>query len=455
MATNRHDAYLQNLPLDWAKVPIEQIGDIFAGGTPSRANTHYWNGTIAWATPSDLTQLTSKYLTQTREYITEAGLANSGATLLPKGSLLVTTRATIGSVAIAGINVCTNQGFKNIVPNSFIDSLFYYYLLHFIAAEMQRLASGSTFDEISRRDFVRIIVPHPNPLEQHHVAQILDTIDTQSQETEQLIAKLKQMKIGLLHDLLTLGIDENGEVRDPVAHPEQFKEILQGKLKVPNEWKVYPLQKIAEIGLGVTLGRNLIGPNTIELPYLRVANVQDGYLNLTEMKTVRVLKDEAHHFLLQPGDVLMTEGGDFDKLGRGTVWTGQISPCLHQNHIFRVRTNSHYLYPEYLALVSRSSYGKHFFLLSSKQSTNLASINSTQLKAFPIPCPPKEEQERILRVLNSHDVRISNEEACLNKLKQVKKGLMQDLLTGRVRVTQLIVDELKDASLLRASNRDK
>jgi len=124
--------------------------------------------------------------------------------------------------------------------------------------------------------------------------------------------------------------------------------------------------------------------------------VQDGYLNLTEMKTVRVLKDEAHRFLLQPGDVLMTEGGDFDKLGRGTVWTGQISPCLHQNHIFRVRTNSHYLYPEYLALVSRSSYGKHFFLLSSKQSTNLASINSTQLKAFPIPCPLRKSKKGYL-----------------------------------------------------------
>jgi type I restriction enzyme, S subunit len=329
-----------------------------------------------------------------------------------------------------------------------------YWLL--LSLPLNRLDSSTGVPGLNRNDAYEVLVKVP-PIreEQRHIAQILDTIDTQIQETERLIAKLKQMKTGLLHDLLTRGIGENGEVRDPVAHPEQFKEILQGKLKVPNEWKIYPLQKIAEIGSGVTLGRNLIGPNTIELPYLRVANVQDGYLNLTEMKTVRVLKDEAHRFLLQPGDVLMTEGGDFDKLGRGTVWTGQISPCLHQNHIFRVRTNSHYLYPEYLALVSRSSYGKYFFLLSSKQSTNLASINSTQLKAFPIPCPPKEEQERILRVLNSHDVRITNEEACLNKLKQVKKGLMQDLLTGRVRVTQLIVDELKDASLLRASNRDK
>src|SRR5262249_10730248 len=99
--------------------------------------------------------------------------------------------------------------------------------------------------------------------------------------------------------------------------------------------------------------------------------------------------------------------------------------------------NRRYLYPEFLALISRSAYGKHFFLLSSKQSTNLASINSTQLKAFPIPCPTKEEQERIIVILHAQDTRITTEEANLNKLKQIKKGLMDDLLTGRVRVTEL------------------
>jgi type I restriction enzyme S subunit len=133
----------------------------------------------------------------------------------------------------------------------------------------------------------------------------------------------------------------------------------------------------------------------------------------------------------------MNEGGDYDKLGRGTVWNGQISPCLHQNHVFRVRSNRDYLIPEFLALVSGSAYGKRFFIVSSKQSTNLASINSTQLKSFPIPCPPISEQQRILYAFNAHDTCIRKEEAYLNKLKLQKQGLMQDLLTGKVRVKNL------------------
>jgi type I restriction enzyme S subunit len=131
---------------------------------------------------------------------------------------------------------------------------------------------------------------------------------------------------------------------------------------------------------------------------------------------------------------LMTEGGDFDKLGRGTIWQGQIPICLHQNHIFRVRTDTRYLYPEFLTLISGSFYGKRFFILSAKQSTNLASINSTQLKTFPIPCPPTEEQKRILRALYALDNSIHTEQAHLDKIKLNKKGLVHDLLMGKARV---------------------
>src|SRR5262245_20537876 len=97
---------------------------------------------------------------------------------------------------------------------------------------------------------------------------------------------------------------------------------------VPMDWAIHPLGDLAEVGSGVTLGRDLDGVPTVELPYLRVENVQDGFLDLIEIKKVRVRPDEANRFLLQPGDVLMTEGGDFDKLGRGCVWRGDVSPCL-------------------------------------------------------------------------------------------------------------------------------
>jgi type I restriction enzyme, S subunit len=130
----------------------------------------------------------------------------------------------------------------------------------------------------------------------------------------------------------------------------------------------------------------------------------------------------------------MNEGGDYDKLGRGTVWEGQIPVCLHQNHVFRVRCSTDILDCSFLAAVSGSMIGKRYFLRSSKQSTNLASINSTQLNAFEIPVPTLTEQKAIVCALDQHDKLAASEANSLAKLHQLKSALMTDLLTGRVRV---------------------
>jgi len=164
-------------------------------------------------------------------------------------------------------------------------------------------------------------------------------------------------------------------------------------------WPIRPLGELSEIGAGVTLGRSLTGP-TIRRPYLRVANVQDGRLDLTVIKEVEIRSDELEKWNLVAGDVLLTEGGDRDKLGRGTVWQGEIPECIHQNHIFRVRVDSSVLIPEFLSVQTASPYGREYFQSASKQTTNLASINQRQLKAFPVIIPPREEQQVMLRDVN-------------------------------------------------------
>ena len=143
--------------------------------------------------------------------------------------------------------------------------------------------------------------------------------------------------------------------------------------------------------------------------------------------------------------MLLTEGGDFDKLGRGSVWRGQIVPCMHQNHIFRVRPSRDAIVPDFLATVTASSHGKRYFLISSKQTTNLATINSTQLKAFPVPLPSLAEQERIVSRFSAVDAQLQYEQRLLGKLRKTKTGLMQDLLTGKVRVK---VDESAEEGAL-------
>lgn len=320
--------------------------------------------------------------------------------------------------------MATNQAIAALLPPYSCDAQYLCYVLDHSQLRFARLAAQTTQANLSLAILENFEVVIPTSVkEQQRIAEILDTIDTTIQRTEALIAKLKAAKAGLLHDLLTRGLDENGSLQQ-----------YENQSALPPHWRVRPLIEVADIASGVTLGRKLHGSDTVELPYLRVANVQDGFLDLTEIKTVRIYKSEVPRYLLQVGDILLTEGGDFDKLGRGTVWNGSIPNCLHQNHIFRVRPNPRLLNSRFLAAIFASPYGKAYFLASAKQTTNLASINSTQLKAFPVPMPSLNEQERIAVLLDSYETRLKAEEAQLAKLHQLKRGLMEDLLTGRVRV---------------------
>lgn len=201
------------------------------------------------------------------------------------------------------------------------------------------------------------------------------------------------------------------------------------------EWLTHRLGSVATVAAGVTLGSEPVGDGVVELPYLRVANVLDGRIDTTEVKTVRILRSQYERYALRAGDLLLTEGGDLDKLGRGAVWDGRLDPCLHQNHVFRVRCGDD-LSPDFLALYTSSSAGRAYFQSVGKQTTNLASINSTQVKAMPVPVPPLAEQERLLGPVRA--IRARNEALGrqIEKLRVVQQGLVEDLLSGRVRVSQ-------------------
>ena len=202
---------------------------------------------------------------------------------------------------------------------------------------------------------------------------------------------------------------------------------------VPEGWNRIALEKIAEVRSGVAKGKNGL-KMPIEVPYLRVANVQDGHVDLSEVKTIEIEHDKLERYSLKYGDVLMNEGGDYDKLGRGDVWLGQIEPCLHQNHVFAVRPNQEIVDSFFLAALAASNYGKTYFLSCAKRSTNLASINSTQIKEFPVLVPPLPEQKKIAQILSTWDKAITTTEQLHASSKQQKKALMQQLLTGKMRL---------------------
>ena len=273
------------------------------------------------------------------------------------------------------------------------------------------------FDEFAR---IRLKFV-PGYVEQERIAAILSSVDDAIEKTQAVIDQAQVVKRGVTQELLERGL--------PGRHP-RFKQTEIGG--IPEEWRLSQLSDIASVQTGIAKNKAKAGP--LSVAYLRVANVQDGFLNLAEIKALEVDGDAVARYALRAGDVLLTEGGDADKLGRGAVWNAEIEPCLHQNHIFVARPFE-CIRPLFLSLYAGSSRGKSYFLNCSKQTTNLASMNSTQLKGLPVPIPLLDEQDAILERIGAVDDRLKQEEDSVGHLRELKSALMSVLLTGELRVT--------------------
>lgn len=230
-----------------------------------------------------------------------------------------------------------------------------------------RSGTGQPFIKPSDVKSHRVFLP-PLP-EQQRIAEFLDRADALRVKRRATLAQL---------DILTQSIflDMFG---DPVTNPKGW----------PQEPR---LGDVADIVSGVTKGRKLNGQKTREVPYLAVINVQDRALNLSTLKSIEATEAEIARYRLLKDDLLLTEGGDPDKLGRGTLWNDELPECIHQNHIFRVRLKTNALHPLFLNWLVGSERGKSYFLRSAKQTTGIASINMTQLRGFPLLVPPIELQ---------------------------------------------------------------
>lgn len=188
---------------EWSKQQLGDICNIINGGTPSTSVAEFWNGKILWCTPTDITSCSTKYIYTTESKITESGLKASSATLLPKGALLLCSRATIGEVRIAGNAICTNQGFKSLVVHQNISNEWLYYMMHVLKSQMLEKAIGSTFLEISKKDLAELDIIVPEFTEQKAIAQVLSDMDSEIEQLEKKIAKYQQIKQGMMQELLT------------------------------------------------------------------------------------------------------------------------------------------------------------------------------------------------------------------------------------------------------------
>lgn len=212
-----------------------------------------------------------------------------------------------------------------------------------------------------------------------------------------------------------------------------FLDLFGDPIENPRSWPTdRHLADVAEIVSGITKGRKISGESTRPVPYLAVANVQDRALNLVSIKSIEATEKEIERLRLKFGDIVLTEGGDPDKLGRGTIWRGELRECIHQNHIFRVRITVDNIDPLFLSWLISSSRGKSYFLKSAKQTTGIASINMTQLRGFPLLVPPLDLQREFARRVQAIDALKAAQRRSLAKLDALFASLQHRAFRGEL-----------------------
>ncbi|WP_338476170.1 restriction endonuclease subunit S [Pseudomonas khavaziana] len=283
------------------------------------------------------------------------------------------------------------------------------WLMHFLNAPPVRQlielqSSGTTRRRISRGNLTKLELPVPPLAEQKRITDKLDSLlerlATCRGRLDQISDILKRFRQSVLTAATSGELTrEWREARGDDGESQSFQEADSDSFRdyvFPASWAIRRLADIATITGGVTKDSKKQGSGFTELPYLRVANVQRGYLDLSEVKTIRVPPNRVADLLLRAGDILFNEGGDINKLGRGWIWSGELPACIFQNHVFRARLSDPTFEPRYFSYYGNSR-GYEYFLAKGKQTTNLASINKSVLSSLPVAVPPSDEQLEIVK----------------------------------------------------------
>ena len=418
------------LPHGWTSRRFDQLGELCSGSTPSSFRTEFWDGATVWVTPTDLSRLNTPYLHDSAKQITERGLRNCSARLLPPGSIVLSSRAPIGYVAIPTVPFCTNQGCKSIALHNSYHSEFVYYAVTAAVPRLKRLGEGTTFAEISKKSLAKAEVVLPiDKTEQAKIAEVLSTVDRAIEQSEALIAKQQRIKTGLMQDLLTRGIDEHGNLRSEQTH--EFKDSPLGR--IPVEWESASLAAFvpsAEYGISTSLGET-------GYPVLRMNNLLDGEAELSDLKFTDAPVPE--HLWLRDGDVLFNRTNSWEHVGRTGIWRGQIESATFASYLVRLNPHPDKLLPEMLNFWLNWKRTQIAMRRQATPAVQQVNINPTNLRSIPAAFPRNLDEQTAISVRISAVREVFNAyREHVHKLKSIKAGLMQDLLTGDRRVTALL-----------------
>ena len=412
---------------------LKEISQIYNGSTPSTSDIENYDGNIVWITPKDLSNQKCKYITQGERNITEKGYNSCSTTMLPKGTILLSSRAPIGLLAIAQTELCTNQGFKNIVPNNeLIDNNYLYYLLNLKIKEIEALGSGTTFKEVSKNSLENYEIDIHNLKEQYKIASALNALDDKIILNNKINQELEQMA-KTLYDYWFVQFDfpdEKGRPYKSANGKMVYNEVL--KREIPEGWKVGTLRDICKIVRGVSYDKKVVSDIYLKgfTPIFRANNIDNGHINYDSL--VYVPNDLINSSqIIKKNDVIMTmSSGSLNHLGK----------------TYKSKTNMNYSYGAFCSKITPINNYRHYLssFLSSLSfqiyiknmclGTNINNLNNDHIYSAPICIPSTSLLDRFNSMTDTIFSMIGKNEQENVELVQVRDFLLPLLMNGQVSV---------------------
>lgn len=372
----------------WRKVRLGECCEIVSGATPSTSNADCWDGDICWATPKDLSGLEGHYISDTPRKLTEAGLASCSATMLPPNSVLFSSRAPIGHVAINTVPMATNQGFKSLVPGSEVVAKFLFHWLRANRSFLEGLGVGATFKEVSKAVVDKVEIPLPPIAEQRRIAAILDQADALRTKRREALAQLDRLAQSIFVEMFG----------DPAANP-----------------KGWPVSRIGDLLESASYGTSEKSDTSGQFPVLRMNNItRTGEMDFTDLKYMDLDASEHERYLVKAGDVLFNRTNSAELVGKTGIFR-EAEPMAYAGYLVRLRTNADND-PEYLAAFMNTPYTKRVLRGMCKSIIGMANINATEVQGIKIAQPPLELQ-----------VQFRNRIGSLNQVKTSHRAMLSEL----------------------------
>jgi type I restriction enzyme S subunit len=478
---------LWNVPSSWCWTQLGVLGEIVSGGTPSTKEPSFWGREINWITPADLTGYSGKTIAKGAKGITKIGLTNSSAKLMPAGSVHFSSRAPIGYVVISAEPMCTNQGFKSLVPRTGVFNQYVYYYLKSAKSLARERASGTTFLELSGSAFARLPIPLPPENEQRRIVAKIEELFSELEDGIRNLNASRERLTAYRHALLKHAFEGKltAKWRSENKQNLKFADVLYGQLltarreaweksqkraykrpiavdrsttlpSLPAEWRWVSLDELIS-GEPRSLQSGPFGSNLKHSEFqnegilvVGIDNVGDGTFSMGSENRISAAKfKELQKYQARPGDLLITV---MASLGRTCVVPPDLEPAIITKHVYRVTMSNEFLLSEFYNLVLQSPTISRGRMLQSAQGQTRPGLNGSILREIPLPLCSLEEQREILIRLREGLSGIDRFEGDiveqLQKSELLRQGILKMAFSGR-----LVAQSPEDGSTLELLDR--